>query len=40
MSYKGELFLAELLYVYLQEKDYGLRHAKGRGRKAQLWDVT
>ncbi|KAL3047574.1 hypothetical protein OYC64_021712 [Pagothenia borchgrevinki] len=23
-----------------KEKDYGLRHAKGRGREAQLWDVT
>lgn len=26
-------------YVFLQEKDNGLRHAEGGGRKAQLWDV-
>lgn len=26
-------------YVCLQEKDNGLRHAEGSGRKAQLWDV-
>lgn len=36
----SKLFLAELFCVYFQEKDYGLKHAKGRGRKAQHWDVT
>lgn len=37
---KGHLFLADMSYFYLQEKDYGLWNVKGSGRKTQLWDVT
>lgn len=40
MLNKGQLFSSELSSVCLQEKDHRLWNAKGRGRKAQLWDVT
>ncbi len=37
-SYEGKT--DKLSYFYLQEKDYGLRHAEGRRRTARLRDVT